>query len=688
MKIIMVGVSTKIKSYRETLKPLFEGKLLGIQNILVGIHKKSISDPLHKFDNLYNLLGRKDLLIQALGNIHKNKGRLTPGTSKQTIDGISLKKIEKLSQSIKDRTFKFGRIRRIFVVKPKILKLGEPKKLRPLGIPNFNDRIVQEAIRILLEAIYEPVFEKSNNNFGFRTGKSAHNNIQFLKYNGPGMTVAIEGDVKAAYDNVNHDILISILKKKIVDKRFLNLLYKGFKCGLLNLGEREDTLLGVPQGGIASPILFNIYMETFDTFVRTELQSYVEYINEVENRTYKPINKEYYSTQTMLDRVRRSYIKLKGNKKFVEMNEKEKGKILEMQQRLKMLADKRFKLPSLLLHKKEIKLVYSRYADDFIILSNCKKEVAYEIKDKIANFLKNSLDLELSPDKTYITNLKCTPAKFLGFSLKSYTKRRLTLSTKNEKTKRAGWNLILDCDLKRMLEKLQLRGFCNNKFKPIAKSPYTVLRPEEIVNRYNSMIRGIGNYYFPCLDRLSVLNRIIYILKFSCLSTFAKKYKSKITKITKKYGDPLKISISEKVTLKPNKNRKEEEVFLKSKDFVLLNYKTLKEELEYKKFSWTAAAKKNIPPVTTDIFHPMRSINWRTYKNLTNVCCICGTSENVEQHYIKHIKKGNVTGFSQVMKQLNRRMVPLCRTHHVEVQHGKYDNIKLEDLIDIERLLA
>ena len=180
-----------------------------------------------------------------------------------------------------------------------------------------------------------------------------------------------------------------------------------------------------------------------------------------------------------------------------------------------------------------------------------------------------------------------------------------------------------------MLEKLQLRGFCNNKFKPIAKSPYTVLRPEEIINRYNYIIRGICNYYFPCLDRLSVLNRIIYILKFSCLSTFAKKYKSKITKITKKYGDPLKITIDEKITLKPNKIRKEEEVHTKSKEFTLLNYKTLKEDLKYSKFTWTAP-KKDIPTVTSDIFQPMRSINWRTYKNLTNICCICGTSENVE----------------------------------------------------------
>ena len=337
----MVGDNKKIRAYRDTLKPLFEGKLVGIQNILVGIHKKSIADPKHKFDNLYNLLGRRDLLIQALGNIHSNKGRLTPGTSKQTIDGMSLKKIDKLYQTIKDRTFRFGRIRRIYVVKPKIIKLGEPKKLRPLGILNFNYRIVQEAIRIILEAIYEPIFEKSNNNYGFRTGKSAHNNIKFLKYNGPGMTVAIEGDVKGAYDNVNHDILISILKEKVADKRFLNFLYKGFKCGLLNLGQREDTLLGVPQGGIASPILFNIYMETFDNFIRTELQSFIDYTNTVENRKYKPINNEYYATQTMLDRVRRSYIKLKGNKKFVNLDDKEREKILNMQQRLKMLTDKR-----------------------------------------------------------------------------------------------------------------------------------------------------------------------------------------------------------------------------------------------------------------------------------------------------------------------------------------------------------
>ena len=115
---------------------------------------------------------------------------------------------------------------------------------------------------------------------------------------------------------------------------------------------------------------------------------------------------------------------------------------------------------------------------------------------------------------------------------------------------------------------------------------------------------------------------------------------------------------------------------------------TLKNELKYKKFDFKTYKENSIKNVETDVFRPMKTINWRTYKNLENVCIICGTDINVEQHHIRHIRKGKVTGFSQVMNQLNRKMVPLCRTHHNEVEHGKYDGVKLEELFDIQRLLS
>jgi hypothetical protein len=309
-----------------------------------------------------------------------------------------------------------------------------------------------------------------------------------------------------------------------------------------------------------------------------------------------------------------------------------------------------------------------------------KKNIAEFIKLKIAEFLKQHLKLNLSPTKTKITNLKTTAAKFLGFSIKTYIKRRLSLSKFGDYTKRAGWDLIIDVDLDRLVDRLILKGFSNLKRKPVAKHSWAVLQAEEITKRYNYIIRGIGNYYCPVIDRYSNLNYICYILKFSCLSTFAKKYKSKITKITQKYGDPLTITINEKITKSGVK------VNEKNKTFSLLTYPKFKELLQPHKFDWKNRSKIRI--IEENVFLPMTTINWRTRRNLTNVCAICGADRDVEMHHIRHIRKGEVTGFSQVLKQINRTMIPLCRTHLREVHNGKYDGVKLEDLYGLERFLS
>ncbi len=591
-----------------------------------------------------------------------------------------MKRIEKIATDIKSKKYKWSPVRRLYVEKPKLLKPGEKPKQRPLGIPSFEDKIVKEAIRIILESIYEPLFEKEECNFGFRPNKSCHNAITHLIYNGTGSNIAIEGEIKGAYDNVNHDILINILKKNINDPHFLKFLKAGFKSGILEQVKYIDTITGVPQGGIASPILFNIYLHEFDLFIKNDLQEFINNKNKEQNREYKPKSIRYNKIYNEYAKVKNKLTRLnkKQNKPFIELTEKEKEKKINLIKEIKYYDLMKANTPSIKRSKKAIKISYTRYADDFIILSNCKKDIAIEIKNKISSFLKEKLNLLLSEEKTLITNIKVNFAKFLGFSIKTYNKRKISY-VNGRLTKTAGWNVLIDVDIERVLNSLKLKGFSNLKNKPIAKNPWTVLKPEEIINRYNYILRGIGNYYFPMLDRLTTIDRVFYILKFSAISTFAKKYKSKITKILKKkkkYGDPLTVTITEKY--------REKEI---NKTITLLNYRKVKEFNENKKMNFKTYKNFN-SNINSDLFQPMRTINWRTYKNLENVCAICGTNENVEQHHIKHIRKGKVTGFAQIMKQLNRRMIPLCKTHHIEVEHGKYDKIKLSDLIHLERYLS
>lgn len=327
MNIINIKILTTTKSFnmisrrkqvkqeraerRKQLKEEMTLPFRPIQHILQGINRRS-RDQINnkqtqkKFNDLYNLLSNENQLIQAYGNIQRNKGSLTPGVNPETVDAMSMKKIQEITNEIKQGKFHFNRLRRKWITKPKLYKPGEQRKLRPLSVPTFKDRLVQEAIRMILESIYEPIFEKANVNMGFRPGKGCHHCIKKLKEQAPNCTMAIEGDIEGAYDNVDHSILIRILEKQISDQKFLKLLKQGFKCGILDNFKPSNTLTGVPQGGLASPILFNIYMHEFDKYIQNELNYEIDQINEQEKRSKKPRNPEYEQIQKKITSYRKA----------------------------------------------------------------------------------------------------------------------------------------------------------------------------------------------------------------------------------------------------------------------------------------------------------------------------------------------------------------------------------------------
>jgi retron-type reverse transcriptase len=212
----------KVPPLKYILEDAYSVEFLKLKKILNKISDKSKYRKDATFKDLYSLLENPILLMQALGKISPNKGASTPGIDQETLDEMKLKKIENLATAIKNKTFYFKAVRRVLIPKP-----GK-KKLRPLGISTFSDRIIQEAIRIILEAIYEPTFENHRfQNYGFRPDKSCHDAINYLKDKGTACNYAIEGDIKGAYDNVDHDILIKILRKKIKDEKFIQLIKQG-----------------------------------------------------------------------------------------------------------------------------------------------------------------------------------------------------------------------------------------------------------------------------------------------------------------------------------------------------------------------------------------------------------------------------------------------------------------------------
>ena len=228
--------------------------------ILERISKDSLAHKEEVFTRLYRYLLRPDIYYQAYQRLYTNKGASTKGANQDTADGFSEAKIEKIIQSLADETYQPTPVRRTYIAKK-----SNPKKKRPLGIPTFTDKLVQEALRMILEAIYEPLFLDCSH--GFRPKRSCHTALDKLKYQFGGVRWFVEGDIKGCFDNINHDALVGFIGSKVKDARIVKLVYKFLKAGYLEDWVYHKTYSGTPQGGILSPLLANIYLHELDKFV-------------------------------------------------------------------------------------------------------------------------------------------------------------------------------------------------------------------------------------------------------------------------------------------------------------------------------------------------------------------------------------------------------------------------------------
>ena len=242
------------------------------------------------FTQLYRQMFSRDLYLLAYGNIYSNQGAMTPGAGGETADGMSEDKIDQIIGLMRHERYRFAPARRIFIPK----KNG---KLRPLGLPSWPDKLVGEVVRLLLEAIYEPCF--SGMSHGFRKGRGCHTALRKIQETWTGTTWFIEGDISDCFGSFSHEILLEILAEKIRDNRFLRLIRNMLKAGYLEDWEYHDTLSGVPQGGVVSPILSSIYLDKLDKFVEQEL------IPQYTRGARRKRNPEYHRIAVRLARARR-----------------------------------------------------------------------------------------------------------------------------------------------------------------------------------------------------------------------------------------------------------------------------------------------------------------------------------------------------------------------------------------------
>lgn len=356
------------------------------ENVLNSLQAHSAQSG-YVFDRLYRNLFNREFFLQAYQNIYANQGNMTPGTDGKTIDAMSLERIDRLIETLKDESYRPKPSRRTYIPK----KSG---KLRPLGIPSFDDKLVQEVARMLLEAIYEVSFESTSH--GFRPNRSCHTALRMIQNRFVRCKWFVEGDIKGFFDNIDHDVMIGILRKRIKDERFLRLIRKFLNAGYMEDNRMHQSYSGRPQGGIISPILANIYLDQFDKYM-AELKLCFD-----KGRT-RAMNPEYVRLSSRRHALSR---KLRNTADATE-----RAIILEKIRELdKVHKSMPCKDP---MDAGFRRLQYVRYADDFIIGIIGSKADAQAVKQEIGSYIADCLKLELSDEKTLVT--KATDrAKFLG----------------------------------------------------------------------------------------------------------------------------------------------------------------------------------------------------------------------------------------------------------------------------------
>ena len=589
------------------------------ERVLNSLNEHS-KDSSYKFERLYRILFNEELFYVAYQKIASNGGSTTKGSDGRSIDEMSLARIETLIASLKDESYQPHPSRRVHIPK----KNG---KTRPLGIPAFEDKLVQEVVRMILEAIYEGHFETTSH--GFRPKRSCHTALLHIQKTFNGAKWFIEGDIKGFFDNIDHDVLVGILRERISDDRFIRLIRKFLKAGYVEDWTFHNTYSGTPQGGIVSPILANIYLDKLDKYVK-------EYIQHFDKGTKRRPGKE---SNNLANERKRTVRKLKKVKDGTE-----KAALVA---RLKAIEQERAAFPNGdEMDESYRRLKYIRYADDFILGVIGSKEEAQRIKEDIKSFLSASLALELSEEKTLITHTGKS-AKFLGYEITvtrdNHQRRDVRGCLRRTYGKRVRLNVSMATLRDKLLEygamEIKLR---NGKevWKPKCRSGLIFNDDLEILDRYNRETVGFCNYYLIA-NNCVVLHNFRYIMEYSMYKTFAGKYRSTVRKINKKYRYNKLFTV-----------KYEQKGAIKSRTF----YKT-----SFKRRTTAFNGSCDIEPYSiADVSRTNLTDRLKAEK-----CELCGATGKLIMHHVRNLKdlKGKES-WERLMSARKRKTIALCPSCH------------------------
>lgn len=472
-----------------------------------------------------------------------------------------------------------------------------------MTIASPRDKIVQECIRLILEAIFEPIF--SDKSHGFRVGRSCHTALKQIKQNFDSSTWFIEGDIAKCFDNIDHEILMKIVEDKILDRRFTNLIRKALRAGYLNFNVYKHSITGTPQGSVISPILANIYLDKLDKFIEQLSFNYAK------GDRVRP-NPEYTKLRYLRNKT---------------TNPEESKDIFKQMQLLPYgdPMDKNFR-----------RLVFVRYADDWLVGIRGPLTDVKLILSQIRWFLAKELKLELSENKTLITHIATQKVLFLGVYIGRARTTRFTKYTLGQPI-RNGLRLRFEAPISVITKKLTMANFIEDN-RPRPKFLWLSNTKDQIITLYNSVVRGYLNYYSFVHNYAKMAGWVYMNLKSSCAKLLAAKYTLKSQNgVYKRFGKDLK--------------GKDKIAFLK---------------IKYTNRPWAFSinSKDYIKTLYADKI-PIASLN-----NL--VCSLCGSAYRVEMHHVRMMKDLNpkVSYLDRIRINRRRKQIPLCKECHMK-KHSK-----------------
>ena len=571
-----------------------------------------------KFDKLFQKLYNPELWLMAYEQIASRPGNMTKGVDGKTIDGTGMERITRMIASLQASRYKPQPVRRRYIPKS--------KGRRAIGIPSAEDKHLQTVVKLILEAIYEPLFTETSH--GYRPGRSCHTALEQVKKM-DGVRWWIEGDVRGFFDNMHHGTMIRILAKRITDKRFLHLIAQFLKAGYVENWQYNETYSGVPQGGNLSPILSNIYLHELDQAMAAKMKAFHKGKRRQRPKAYERIESQ----------------KVRAKKEAQRSGDWQRYKTLTRQQ-LQMPASDNFD-PDFR------RLYYVRYADDIQIGIIGSKAEAREIKAWLKEYLATELQLTLSEEKTRITNAK-KRVRFLGYDIKRWRgqkKVRYQMQGKPVTRRTTTYKLVLLMPRDKCEAFAKRYGMPQN-WRGRGRLELQNLSELEILQIYNAEIRGFTNYYALATNLTQVGHNLLRMTTMSFLHTIARKRRQRIQPVAK--------------SLRKGKNKYAVELERADGTRKVYELVSSTRQLQREKITYG-------PMDTQPNTWQYRGRSELGQRLRAKQCEWCGTQEGkMEVHHVRKLKdlKGK-TEWEKRMIARKRKTMVLCKQCHVALHAGR-----------------